>query len=89
MEVPISVEEAICRVLAQAKPLSTVQKSLSNVEDLLGSTIAKYYFLYDVFNALMRFSNCRSVIADDNFPAFPASIMDGYAVQAPLAPGNK
>ena len=29
----------------------------------------------------------RDVIATENFPPFPASIMDGYAVRAPLQPG--
>lgn len=37
--------------------------------------------------------SCGKVIAEDiratdPFPAFPTSIMDGYAVYAPLAPGR-
>ena len=30
---------------------------------------------------------CSDVVSVDNFPSFPASIMDGYAVRAPLLPG--
>ena len=29
----------------------------------------------------------ENVLATENFPPFPASIMDGYAVASPLEPG--
>jgi gephyrin len=64
---PISVEEAIKRVLHVSTCLSI--ETLTIGCDLLGRTLAE------------------SLTASSPFPAFPASIMDGYAVKAPLEPG--
>jgi len=37
----ISVEEAIVRVLRETKPLSSVERSLSNADELLGCILAR------------------------------------------------
>jgi gephyrin len=64
---PISVEEAIRRVLLHTSSMRTEQVTLS--PDLLGRVIAE------------------NIVARENFPPFAASIMDGYAVVAPLTSG--
>jgi gephyrin len=65
---PISVEEAIRRVLQETKPLATEELTLTS--KLLGHVLAE------------------NLVAKEPFPNFPASIMDGYAVKAPLEPGT-
>lgn len=68
MEVPISVEEALRRVLENSHPLDVVSYRLDD-DRLLGSVLAE------------------SVFASGNIPLLPTSIMDGFAVSAPLAAG--
>lgn len=68
LNTPISVEEAIHRVLAQTSALPCVPMPLSS--NLLGRTLA------------------QDLRANESFPPFAASIMDGYAVVAPLSPGT-
>ena len=65
---PISVEEAIRRVLVHAQPPLRYER-LPLTTELLGRTLAE------------------DLVATESFPPFPASIMDGYAVKAPLSAG--
>jgi len=67
MDSPISVEEAIRRVLLFTETLPKVKILLS--PRLLNKIAAE------------------DVVAQSNFPSFPASIMDGYAVVGDLEPG--
>jgi gephyrin len=66
---PISVEEAIRRVMSATTASTLPIEHLSLSTKLLGRTLA------------------APLISRVPFPHFRASIMDGYAVQAPLTPG--
>jgi molybdopterin biosynthesis enzyme len=88
METSISVEEAIKIVLQHCQSLPQTAFYPFNA-DLVGKVLAKYYNnSIDKHFLLVYFTiSCRDIIAKDSFPPFPASIMDGYAVHAPLQPG--